>query len=86
MKLVQKNRIGSKIKKKYSKPITPYQRLLDSKYIPEETKNKLIKIYNEIKLIELFKQMQKLIDLLVKSTKQCYNNTIYERNNNKDYA
>lgn len=66
MKLVSKERINSKYRKKYDIPKTPYQRLLASNHIPLETKQKLSIIYNslnpfvlrrniEIKLKNIFK-------------------------------
>jgi hypothetical protein len=46
MKLKKKTRIGSKIKKEYDKPKTPFQRLLESAKVPPATKRKLIESYN----------------------------------------
>jgi hypothetical protein len=48
MKLISKERINSKYRKKYDRPKTPYQRLLDSCDISNETKQKLIGIYQSI--------------------------------------
>jgi|SRR5271157_1568771 len=45
MKLLQKTRVGSKVFKKYDKPKTPYQRVLDSLQVSEEDKKRLRKIY-----------------------------------------
>jgi hypothetical protein len=41
MKLIEKIRIGSKIKKRYDEPKTPYQRILTSVTVSEEVKEKL---------------------------------------------
>lgn len=41
MKLVNKERIGSKYKKKYDAPKTPYERVLESDYVDATTKDKL---------------------------------------------
>ncbi|MBF0466045.1 MAG: DDE-type integrase/transposase/recombinase [Nitrospirae bacterium] len=41
MKLTEKTRTGSKITKKYDKPITPYQRVLMSPHVPQENKDRL---------------------------------------------
>jgi hypothetical protein len=46
MKLKKKERIGSKIKKEYDDPKTPFQRLLESAKVPPATKRKLIENYN----------------------------------------
>jgi hypothetical protein len=34
MKLVEKTRVGSKVKKRYDQARTPYQRVLESPHIP----------------------------------------------------
>lgn len=43
VKLIEKNRIGSKTIKVHDKPKTPFQRILESKHIPQPTKDVLIK-------------------------------------------
>ena len=43
VKLLEKKRVGSKIIKKYDKPKTPYQRLVESDFIDQSTKSKLTK-------------------------------------------
>lgn len=45
MKLISKERAGGKIKRKYDKPKTPYQRVQESIKIAKEEKQKLQKIY-----------------------------------------
>lgn len=47
VKLISKERLGSKIKKIHDKPKTPYQRICESKYIDKEKKNELHKILNK---------------------------------------
>jgi len=41
LKLVSKRRVGTKIIRKYSKPKTPYQRVMDSRHVSPQTKAKL---------------------------------------------
>lgn len=41
MKLIEKDRVGAKYRKKYDEPKTPYQRLVDSPHVSEEAKEKL---------------------------------------------
>jgi len=53
VKLISKERYGSKIKKKYDKPKTPFQRLFESKYITEEKKLELLRIFNKLNPFEL---------------------------------
>jgi hypothetical protein len=47
-KLIEKNRDGSKIIKKFSSPLTPYQRLLTSEYIKPTRKKELTKIFKSL--------------------------------------
>lgn len=53
MKLTQRIRVGGKIRKKYDKPRTPYNRLLDNPEVPAWVKKRLVeekKCYNPFKL------------------------------------
>lgn len=45
MKLTQKTRVGSKTKKKYDQPKTPYQRLLEAGSLTEQQKGRLREAY-----------------------------------------
>ena len=47
-KLIEKKRDGSKIIKKFSSPLTPYQRLLASEYIKPAKKKELTKIFKSL--------------------------------------
>ncbi len=38
MRTIEKIRVGGKIKRKYSEPMTPHERLMNSSQIPEEKK------------------------------------------------
>lgn len=71
LKLVSKERIGGRVKKKYDDPKSPYKRLLDSSYIDEETKTELrnkfytknpifLKKQLDQKLHEFFKRLDEL--------------------------
>lgn len=68
MQLESKIRDGAKIKKKYSKPITPYARLLASNYINLLDKHNLTSKYNKLNPFRLRKSMEnklkKLFDLI----------------------
>lgn len=57
VKLIEKKRVGSKIIKKYDKPKTPFQRLLESEYIPFKTKKNLQAQFVNLNPFELQKQM-----------------------------
>ena len=58
MKLISKDRVGSKVKKKYDKPKTPYQRLMECETYPEEQKEKLRKIKATLNPFELQAELQ----------------------------
>lgn len=68
-KLKSKVRVGSKIKKKYDKPKTPYQRLLESN-IPEENKQKLREQYATLSYPDLKKKREELLASFVKLQEQ----------------
>lgn len=68
MKIQEKMRIQSKIKKRYDKPQTPYQRLMASEHISEEQKHKLKQTFeslNPFKLRQVIEQKLKKIFLHV---------------------
>lgn len=68
VKLLEKKRVASKTIKRYDKPKTPYQRLLeaDSKYVSDETKAILIKQYETLNPFELRAGIEKKIDKILK--------------------
>ena len=66
MKLLSKKRIGSKVIKKYDKPKTPLQRVLDSPHIIKETKKQLKTQHLKLNPVQLRREMLKLLELLWK--------------------
>lgn len=65
MKLESKHQIGSKIKRVYGKPKTPYQRVLEHPDIPKETKQKLKEKYQMLNPIQLQETIDKLVGKLL---------------------
>lgn len=63
-KLLRKERIGSRIVKKYETPQTPYERLLASTAITEEQKSRLRAKYAELDPFELKQQIEEKLKLL----------------------
>ena len=57
LKLLSKQRDGSKVTKKYDKARTPCQRLLYSKHLSEAAKTKLKQEYNRLDPVSLLKQV-----------------------------
>ena len=68
MKLVSKEREGSKVKKRYDKAKTPYQRVLESDQVTEEVKARLRQQYAPLNPLALLRQMQRLQAVLWKLT------------------
>jgi hypothetical protein len=58
-KLISRERVGGKIKKRYDTPKTPYERLVESSYISGETKEKLEAIYEKLNPAELYRSIKK---------------------------
>jgi len=63
-KLLSKERVGSKVKKKYDKPSSPFDRAINSPDYTQEIKQRLISQKKKIKLMTEMKQMNKAIDRL----------------------
>jgi len=53
MKLVEKTRVGSKVKKRYDQAKTPYRRVLESPFVPKENKERLKQEYSRLNPVEL---------------------------------
>lgn len=62
--LQEKVRVGSKIKRKYDKAKTPYQRVLESKDISEEVKQKLREQYKQLNPFALKRAIDRKLDRL----------------------
>jgi len=67
MKLKEKERIGSKVVKRYDKPQTPYHRLRQSPHLSKSEKEKLRTTYELLNPAELKRQIIRLQDELHKS-------------------
>lgn len=61
-KLIEKQRVESKVLKKHDKPATPYQRLMKSEHISEKKKEELTKIYSSLNPFELKMIIKKKVD------------------------
>jgi len=60
MKLIEKTRIGSKVIKKYDKPLTPYRRVLACPDVSAEDKQALRKLYANLNPAQLKRQITRL--------------------------
>jgi hypothetical protein len=66
MKLEKKVRNGSSVSRKYDKPRTPYERVLESSYIEESEKEKLREIRKKLNPAKLRREMVRLQNKLYK--------------------
>lgn len=60
MKLKSKERHGARVTKKYDQARTPYQRLLESSFIPAKTKQELRARYHLLNPAQLKRQLERL--------------------------
>ena len=66
IKLESKERIGGRLKRKYSRAKTPYRRLLESNQISEKEKEELTAIYQTLNPAQLKRMIDKKLDNLFK--------------------
>jgi len=67
IKLISKERINGKIHRKYDTPKTPYHRIIESKEIPERTKQELRKTYNFLNPAQLKRTIDDNLNTLYKT-------------------
>ena len=67
MKLKEKIRDKGKVHRKYDTPKTPYQRIMESKHISQETKDKLTKIYLTLNPAQLKRGIDRKVHMLFKA-------------------
>jgi hypothetical protein len=60
LKLVHKTKVGSRYKKRYDEPKTPYQRLMQSEHINEAQKTYLTELYCNLNPFKLKKQIDRM--------------------------
>lgn len=65
MKLKEKIRVGSRVKRIYDEPRTPFARVLAREEISAKQKQKLILKYAELNPKQLLKEINDLISLLL---------------------
>lgn len=70
IKMEKKERIGSKIKKTYSKPKTPYQRLIECDYLPQAQKNLLKRQFANLDPFFLKRELDKKLKILMEKIEE----------------
>lgn len=67
MVLIEKHRVGAKSVRKYDKPKTPYQRLLEISEVPSSIKKGIRKIYKHLNPVELKRKINECQRQLIQS-------------------
>ncbi len=67
MKIEEKSRVGSKVKRVYDEPQTPYARVLASSHVSEEHEAQLRETYDMLDLVHLRRQINELQSQLLSS-------------------
>jgi len=70
MKLIEKVRQGSKVKKRYDEPKSPYQRVLASDHVDDILKEKLRRQFEELNPVELHRKINTLQENLWASVRK----------------
>jgi hypothetical protein len=70
MKLGSKERIGGRVKRKYDIPQTPYQRLLESGQLSEESQAKLRSVYQSLNPAQLKRTIEGKLETLWRTYEQ----------------
>jgi len=70
--LIEKIKINSKIIKKYDAPKTPYQRIMESEFVPLETKQQLKRRMENMDPFELQSKMKQKINQIMKIAQKNY--------------
>ena len=67
LKLLSKTRIGSKYKKTYEKPTTPYNRVMTSPHVSEEVKKQLLHLQKTLNPFQLKKRIEQKLRTIFKN-------------------
>lgn len=78
MKLIKKERVGSKMVKQYDNPKTPYQRLIDSGFLTNDQRRSLIQKYNTLNPFFLKKELDKKLKIFFQKIDE-YNKYNYDK-------
>lgn len=73
MKLKEKIRVGSKYKRKYDTPRTPYQRVLECPEVMKEKKEGLRKLYDTLDPVKLKKMIDRKVTNIINTVKTSEN-------------
>jgi hypothetical protein len=70
MKLVDKTRVGAKVRKMYDKPMSPYQRLMAYPKLPDAVRAELTRRYQSYNPVVLQREVNAALRALIVHTQQ----------------
>jgi hypothetical protein len=70
IKLIDKTRVGVKVRKVYAQPRSPYQRLLASPDLSDEVKAELIRRYQSYNPVLLQQEVHRALDALMEQNRR----------------
>ena len=85
MKLEEKIRVGSKVKKRYDQPKTPYQRVLESPQVEKENRENKEKLNQEYAKLNPAELRRRIITLQIKLRKLAAKENLKKRKLNQNY-
>lgn len=85
MKLISKERVGSKVKKTYDQARTPFQRVLESPFVSQHAKDDLKEQYEVLNPVQVKREIIKLQDKLDALARSKNNRKWEERHVNLEY-
>jgi hypothetical protein len=85
IKLINKERVGSKVKKKYDRARTPFQRVLESPFVSQQAKDALKEQYQALNPVQLKREIIRLQDKLDAVVRSKNHQTREERYVNLEY-
>ncbi|MEO0082922.1 MAG: hypothetical protein ABIK33_00850 [candidate division WOR-3 bacterium] len=85
MKLIEKRRIGSRVLRRYDRPKTPYQRLIEAVGLSEANKQRLRDEYAQLNPVALKRDIEEVKRRLWNQTQKTYGKKRLEFKNNFVY-
>ena len=85
MKLINKERVGSKVKKTYDRARTPFQRVLESTFVSQQAKEALKQLYETLNPVQLKREIIRLQDKLDMLARSKNNQKREEQHVNLEY-
>ena len=85
MKLEEKIRVGSKVKKKYDRPRTPYQRVLEASLVEKESWENKVRLNQEYAKLNPAELRRQITTLQIKLRKLAAKENLKKRDHKQNY-